>query len=128
MNSRYTAYCLLLIVIILTIFLVNKHISNLNPELKVIDFAANDFRDDYCDQRVIVIGNSLRAKEGAIVDGEHGFVIIKGLDEWPEILGEKKVSCSGRLSKVVWPDRGPMVAAAKGTQFYIEIESITIMK
>ena len=54
----------------------------------------------YLGKEVVVSGKALNAKEGAIVDGSHGMVFVRGLDKWPKKLYDKAVNVRGKLVKI----------------------------
>ncbi len=117
----------ILLISILSLLLLSLgwiYFTNLNHKNKNFDLSTCDLRDEYCGNYVTITGRAIDAKEGAMIDGEHGFVIVKGLEGWPSIFSQQKIIVSGFLEKKIWPDRGPYVAAPRGTLYYIELNSV----
>jgi hypothetical protein len=59
----------------------------------------------YLGTDITVVGIALHAKEGAIINGVYGMVIIDPVLEWPEDHYGKEVLVKGTLHSINWPMR-----------------------
>jgi hypothetical protein len=115
--ALYSAVCVVAVVVLCFFASDGKREGKLT-----VDLDLNHPGDVHLDKNVTVLGTALNAKEGAIIEGKRGMVIIDGIDRWVDPTYGKRVSFSGRIFKKTWAVRkveAPPAAVPSGTFYYL---------